>query len=134
MIVSAFCGVGKSYLCDNDNYSEVECWKYSNDPNFPKNYVKEVKNQLKNNKIVFISTNPVTLDELKRQGLDFLLIYPDVSLKDEYMTRYKERGSHEDFINTLDEHWDNWITELEGYECNKIKVGQGEYLSDVLKS
>ena len=132
MIISAFCGVGKSYLCNNDNYTEVECWEYSNDPNFPKNYVKEVKKQLKTNEIVFISTNPVVLDELKRQGLNFILLYPDVSLKDEYMSRYKSRGSHKDFIETLDKHWYSWLTELEEYQCNKIKVRQGEYLSDYI--
>jgi hypothetical protein len=51
-------------------------------------------------------------------------------LKQEYIERYKQRGSSDSFINLISENWDNWITELEnqkGCEHRQLESGQFMY-------
>lgn len=129
MIYSAFCGTGKSYLCDKYNFTELECWKYSLN-NFPYNYVEDIKLNI-NNDYLFISTNPIVLKELTRQSIDIVLIYPHISLKEEYMIRYRNRGSSDDFIKMIDKNWEKWITELdEIIFCEKIVLESNEYIKN----
>jgi hypothetical protein len=62
------------------------------------------------------------------------LVYPDLSLKDEYMKRYKERGNNKQFIEVLDKMFDNWVDELnnETDEFIKIKLNDSNYyISDL---
>jgi hypothetical protein len=33
------------------------------------------------------------------------MIYPDVSLKEEYLSRFKERGDTKEFIDNIEKHW-----------------------------
>lgn len=62
-------------------------------------------------------------------------MYPDISAKAEYVQRYVDRGSPEGFINLVKKNWELWISELEGQTgCDKVKLKQGEFLSDVLKN
>jgi hypothetical protein len=130
-IIAAFCGTGKTYLCDKNpsKYVEFECWKYSDKPGFPANIIRDIKRGLGENEVVFISTNPVVLKELNRQGVEARLVYPDKKLKAEYIARYVKRGSHKDFIDMLGKHWDNWIDELaEQTYCEQTILGSGEFI------
>lgn len=129
MIYSAFCGTGKSYLCDKSGFMELECWKYDL-KNFPKNYIEDIKYYMNKTDFLFISTNPVVLKELSNQSIDFLLVYPDINLKSEYMQRYKDRGSSDDFIKMLNTNWYNWISELDELNFNKIILNKNEYLEN----
>jgi hypothetical protein len=70
---------------------------------------------------------------LVENGIEFTLVYPDKSIKDEYIQRYIDRGSPDSFINLLTKNWELWIDELDNQiGCDKIKLKEGEYLSDVL--
>lgn len=129
-IYASFCGTGKSYLCD-ENHIEFECWKYQ-DGDFPNNYVNDIKSQIGKVPYIFISTNPVGLKRLIEDEIEVNLVYPNIELKEEYINRYKERGSTEDFIDMLDNNWYDWIYELHEQNCNKIELDSGIYLSDIL--
>lgn len=132
MIYSAFCGTGKSYLCNEPGFMELECWKYDLD-NFPFNYIEDIKYYKNKTNFLFISTNPVVLKELYKQSIDVILVYPNIKLKSEYMLRYKNRGSSTDFIQMLDKNWENWINELEDIKfINKIILNKNEYLENKL--
>lgn len=136
MIYSAFCGTGKSYLCtgksylcDKYSFTELECWRYSLN-NFPYNYIEDIKLNM-NSDYLFISTNPIVLKELTRQSIDIVLIYPHISLKEEYMIRYRNRGSSDDFIKMIDKNWEKWITELDEINfCKKIVLESNEYIKN----
>ncbi len=124
-IVAAFCGVGKTFTYSNKKLSciELECWKYDLGQ-FPMNYIEDI----------FISTNPVVLRDLYKDGIVATLVYPSIELKSEYMLRYRERGSEESFINMIDVNWDNWLNELnEQTYCKQIILKSGEYLIDYIK-
>lgn len=134
LVCSAFCGTGKTYICNNiNNVIEFECWKYDND-NFPSNYINDIKLQIGKVDIIFISTNPVVLKQLNRSGIDITLVYPRNELKQEYLERYKQRGSSKDFIEMIDKNWYNWLDEINNQTyCNHIILDSGEYLLEKLK-
>ena len=137
IIYSAFCGTGKSYLCKKypDRYKELECWnyEYKKDGKFPANYIDDIKKQIGNVQYLFISTNPVVLKQLHKEGIEIVLVYPDKSLKEEYMKRYCTRNDAYDFIGVMYKHWDDWLTELKEQNCCKrIILKSGQYLQDVL--
>ena len=70
--------------------------------------------------IIFISTHESVRNALKEAGLQFTLIYPDGSLKEEWFRRFEERKSPEAFIQTVSDNWDTWIDQLEEETSNKI--------------
>ncbi len=134
LVISAFCGTGKTYICENSskNVIEFECWKYDKN-DFPENYVIDVKASLGKVDAIFISTNPLALHALNELGVKSILIYPSLQLKSEYIERYKKRGSSNDFVTTLSKNWDNWINEIKGNKyCQYVELKYGEYISTVL--
>ncbi len=134
VLCAAFCGTGKSYLCDNfaDTYKEIECWEYRN-KDFPNNYIQEVINTIGKTKYLFISTDPIILRGLNDLGIEIQLIYPLNELRNEYLDRYIARDSPYDFIGTTMKNWDTWINELKEQKyCKHTILKSGEYLHDVI--
>ena len=133
MIYAAFCGTGKTYILENfEGVVEFECWKYDNEY-FPNNYVNDIKSKIYDSDCILISTNPVGLKELNRQGIKVTLVYPRIECKREYLRRYIYRGSSDDFINMLDKEWENWLIELQLLDfINHIILEKGQYLSDII--
>jgi len=135
MIYSAFCGTGKTHLVNNNkNYIEVECWEYDHTSDFPYNYIKSIISHIDKYQHIFISTNPIVLNELSKLDIGFTLIYPNVGLFLEYRQRYIDRGSSDEFISMITYNWDKWLRELIkcGYR-RYIILESGEYLSKYLK-
>jgi len=134
-IYAAFCGTGKTYLIHNKfsaSAIEFECWKYQT-PRFPVNYVYDIMCELGVYEMIFISTNPIALKVLKYFGASINLVYPDSSLKSEYMERYRKRKSDENFINILNTYWDIWLTELKQLNyCQHFVLKKEQYLSDII--
>ena len=65
--------------------------------------------------------------------IDFVLVYPDRGLKDEYIQIYKDRGNNDAFVKLLDANWDTWMDEMDNQKgCMKVKLGSGQYLVDVI--
>ena len=113
ILCAAFCGTGKSYLCNNfpGKYKEIEDWEYRQG-DFPNNYIKDVLDMFGKSRYLFISTDPIILKELNKLNIDILLIYPENKLRNEYLDRFIERDSPYDFIGTMMKHWDIWIDQL----------------------
>lgn len=131
ILISAFCGTGKTYLCNQINAIEIEFWKYK-DVGLQK-YVEDIKNMTGKKDYIFISTDPDGLRLLQKHGFDITLIYPENGLRNEYLDRYIQRDSPYDFIGTFMKHWDIWIDELKEQKyCKHIILKKGEYLQDVL--
>lgn len=135
IIVSAFCGTGKSYICSSfKNVIEFECWKYDKEIDFPFNYIKDIRENIGKVDYIFISTNPVVLRELNKIGIDITLIYPNIKLKKEYLSRYLDRGSNSEFIETISKYWKLWINEIKQQTyCNQFELKSGEYVNNILK-
>lgn len=133
-IISGFPGIGKSHLGqDIGNEIKVLDLESSNfkGENRWEDYKKEIKNQLGKVDVLFVSSHKETRKILSELGVSFYLVYPDRSLKDEYLRRYRERGSSEKFIKMMDKNFDLFIDSIENEEvrCAKIKLtGEDEYL------
>ena len=129
-LVLGFPGVGKTiYYTQNKNRIKVLDSDSSTFPKegFPSNYMNHILSNIGKYDIIFISTHEVVRMALKKLDIfsndkvdEVYLVYPDISLKDVYLERYKARGNDEKFIKILDVMFENWIDELEN-ESSKFK-------------
>ena len=134
-LISAFPGTGKSHFFNNTTRNVLDSDSSTFDKkDFPNNYMDHIKGNLGNVDVILISSHKDVREALIENGLRFTLVYPKRELKDEYLERYKERGSPEGFINLLTENWDTWMDEMDRQEnCQKIVLESGEYISDMVK-
>ena len=134
-IYVGFPAVGKSHFY---KYSKLKVLdsdssKFDKDY-FPENYIKYIKNNIGKVDIILISSHDIVRDALVEEGIEFNLVYPNITLKNEYIQRFKDRGSNETFIKLINENWNDWITQLQNQNgCKKIELIKGQYLSDVVK-
>lgn len=124
-IISGFPGVGKSVIFNTqanyglkilDSDSSEFSWSSPGErhPEFPSNYIKHIKNNLALSDIIMVSTHKDVLDGLATAGIDAILVYPERDLKEEYLHRYRDRGSNAQFVEFISNNWDKFIDGLEG--------------------
>lgn len=160
MIVAGFAGVGKTYFCENtknaidfvimpfkyanfyqvsESLAEGEEIKAHEDLEFVVGWEEYYHFALMDvyrkfpQEIIVIPTVRSVLEMLKKDNIPVTIVYPDVSAKEEYARRYKERGNSEAFFKVFLERWEQWIETLDKFEAeHKIKLQSFEYLSDVI--
>ena len=154
-IICAFPACGKTYYFDNrkenttvlDSDSSKFSWKYEQDwqdeymrvrnPEFPQNYIKHIKENIGKVDYIFVSTHDVVRQALNDEGIDFTIVFPEKSLKEEWIGRCFLRGSDRQFCQLIADNWDKWMYEMKK-ECienkhNSYILRHGEYLSDAMK-
>lgn len=138
-IISAFPGTGKTWFTNQDWYlgsesvSDSDSSKFPKDQ-FPQNYIEHIKSLIGVKSIVFVSSHKVVREALYEAEIPFTLIYPDQSLKDEYIGRYYERGSAPEFLKLVSTNWDIWMQELrEQKGCKRIVLKAGQFISNVIR-
>lgn len=148
LAISAFPGCGKTYVkehnddltildSDSSNYS----WIYKDgvkteerDPNFPANYMNHIKEELasKEYDFIFVSSHETVRKALKENDIPYISVIPDVSAKEEWLQRFKERGDSDAFIKTISDNWDQWIADMNDKEKNpsvfNVYLKPDEYL------
>ena len=145
VLISGFPGVGKSYLknlyeelyndiiildSDSSNFS----WSLPGvrNPDFTNNYIRHIKDNLETADVILISSHKVVREALAKENIEYTLVYPDISLKDEYINRYIQRGSPQTFIDKIIVDWETFVTECGNDEFpTKVKLNAGEYLNKV---
>jgi len=142
-VISAFPGTGKSYFTENtegvilDSDSSEFSWLAPGvrHPDFPDNYMRHIKKNLGKADIIMVSSHQVVRDALVKHGIEFDLYYPDRSLKDEYLERFRKRGNDTKFLSFLSENWDKFIDEMEQQVgvTNKVSMSSGTFLSDYVR-
>lgn len=137
IVCSAFPGTGKTYYCAGD-YQPVDFAIDSDSSkfdkqDFPQNYIEHIKNSLGKHSRIFVSSHQEVRSALIQNEIEFTLVYPDVSLKNEYIERYKKRGSNNSFIKLINDNWDDWISQLQNQKgCKHIVLKSGQFISNVL--
>jgi len=134
LIYAAFCGTGKTYICNNTNMKavEVEYWKYK-ERCMQKEYIEKVKNHFGTVDYILIATEPEGMKLLHDEGFDITLVYPKNELRNEYLDRYIDRDSPYEFIGTFMKHWNIWINQLKDQKyCKHIVLESNQYLQDVI--
>lgn len=139
MIISGFPGVGKTYYSKNtkqsvlDSDSSTFSWIKPGirNPKFPENYIHHIKQNLDRFDVVLVSSHKTVRDALVANGLFFILVYPDRSLKCEYIQRFINRGNDQSFVDMLDKNWDKFIDEMDSQNsCCAFRLTSGRFLSD----
>lgn len=134
-IISGFPGVGKTYITSNNNsklvildsdsskFSWLDVKNKIRHPDFPQNYIDHILDNIYSSDIIFVSSHDIVRNALKDNNIEYYLVYPDKSLKEEYIKRYKNRGTDENFISFVSNNWDAFIDEMDNETfANKIKL------------
>jgi len=130
-IISAFPGTGKSTYhskhrdttldSDSSGFSWLEVgggpsgMERVRHPDFPSNYLRHISSQyaLGRYAYIFVSSHKEVRDALLSAGLFFYVFVPRVSMKDEYIARYRQRGNDESFIEKVSTHWESWLSDFQ---------------------
>ena len=136
-IICGFPGIGKSHLAKHNDWQDSDSSQFSwispgvRNPDFPHNYVQHIQTSGKNH---LVSTHKAVRDEFAKQNIPFVLCYPERQCKEEYIQRYRQRGSTPAFLQLLSEKWDEWITEMENESraAQHLVLQPGQFASDVL--
>lgn len=136
-IVSGFPGIGKSSLFKMGNLkvSDSDSSTFPKD-GFPYNYTQHIYKlyEERNVEFILVSSHQDVRGILADNKTPFTLVYPDVSLKEEYLDRYRERGSPEAFVNMMSNKWAEFIEGCVAQTgCKHVVLTTGQYLSDVIK-
>jgi hypothetical protein len=106
-------------------------------PDFPKNYIEHIKENIGKVDYIFVSTHEEVRKALTEAGIDFTIVFPEWSLKAEWVGRCFLRGSGEKFCQLIADNWEYWLSQMEEeVVCNKRKhyrLKSDEYLSDALQ-
>jgi len=133
-VISGFPGIGKSTLFrDPDGLVIKDSDSSTFDKSeFPNNYLDHIESCItdKNIDYVLVSSHKDVRDGMNGREIDFLLVYPDKNLKEEYLQRYRDRNSPQSFIDLLDNNWNDWIDQCNVESGPKLILGKGEYLSN----
>lgn len=134
MVVAAFTGVGKStFAKENPSVADEDSFKFDK-TYFPGNLMCAVRNHIVEDRCSLVSTHEIVRDALNRNDIDFILVYPGMECKDEFIKRYRERGSELKYIDLIERNWESWIQECEAQEgCTHVVLKPGQYLSDVIR-
>lgn len=155
IVIAGFAGVGKTTLAQKyKNVIDLECsdfrWLKDNrniskeafkgmedrieNPEWPGNYIREVKEQMKNYDIVLVWLHLSILPLYKKNNIDYILCYPTKESLETYRQRYIQRGNNSKYINkvinTFDEVESKWKLE----NCTKFILNNNETLEDYLKN
>lgn len=101
-------------------------------PDFPKNYVNELEDNLGKSLVIFVSTNELVRDEMKKRGINYTLAYPKPEVKQNLLDSIKTNieyglGRSQEFYNWFDENFEIEINKLEKDDCKNKFVFKKEH-------
>lgn len=104
-------------------------------PEFPKNYIEHIKNNIGKVDYIFVSSHQEVREALANNGIKFTMVVPEKNLLTDWMIRMYDRNNDNDFIDNQINNWDKWLTEIDEEKntySKIIKLKKYEFLSDVL--
>jgi hypothetical protein len=130
-----FPGVGKSHFCTVNQAADSDSSTFSwsspgvRNPEFPANYMPHITTK---SGIVMVSSHIEVREALSYIQEPYALCYPAKECKEEYVTRYINRGSPKTFVDLISINWESWITALENdsVATQHIVLSKGEYMTD----
>ena len=133
-VVAGFPGVGKSTLTKEDpSIGDSDSSQFDKEY-FPGNYMAHVRNRMVADKLTLVSSHDIVRQALVKSKIDYILVYPALECKDEYLKRYAKRGSELKFIDLLERNWDDWIKDCQAQEgCTHVVLQPGQFLADVIE-
>lgn len=134
MLISGFPGVGKTRASKIFNaLIDLDSMQYVNRPKYPYCYMYDAIHLSKKGYIVLIAQEPRVVELMVMSGEDYVIVCPDISLKNEYMLRYLNRGNADAWIDKAMASWENHLNKMKEYPRNNIIIlKSGQYLTDVM--
>ena len=149
MIIAGFPGIGKTSLSGKyNNIIDLDETRFvflnlteedkkqgylrKYDEDYPMNYYNIIMEMTRRYDAVLIGQSKI-LDVLNEKSIDYILVYPEEHLKQEYLDRYRQRGDSENYLSIMDANWNYYITELDKDRHKKIVMTTGKYLIDYIQ-
>ncbi len=160
IIISAFAGVGKSYVGKQyKNVLDLEStyFKWLEDgvahlteeqrkgnknrvlnPAWPQNYIDEILKQRNNYDIVLIQLsherlkNQQIFEYFDNNKIEYYVARPKLSGWSFIEKRLKERGNTQEFVEQVKENFSIFIEEFSKEKYNQIIIGDNKFLLDAL--
>lgn len=140
-VICGFSGIGKSTAEKRGNrIIDLESSLFSRsmennkerDPDFPANYIGYLEKIIGDYQYYLLSCHKEVRDELKRRGINYIIVLPTVDQKNEYLKRWLKRGSPIEFIKSMNDRWEDMIASCEEDDAPKIYLSSDEYISDLI--
>ena len=128
VVIAGSAGVGKSELAKKySNVLDLDCENYSKSPNWPRNYLEAIKDNLYRYDYVLIFTKLQNLD------LDYEFFFPAKDAVPEYEQRLHNRGGRlAKFAKTVYADYDKHLKLAQSYGKKIVFLGPGETLESFL--
>ena len=148
-IISAFPCCGKSYFVNhNTKYhcieldSSIYSWMVINgtkirNPDFPENYIEQIKTHLFSFDVIFISSHVSVRTALRYSKLPYILVYPNNTPEcfEEWKRRAYSRGSMALWDTVLGPCWTHFLHSCKGDTGASIhyRLQSDEYIDAVVR-
>lgn len=153
LIIAGFAGIGKTTLAKKyknviDLESSIYKWdntgledvpvearkgtKRKENPNWPNNYIEEIKKQSLNYDIILVWIKPEVLEIYDENDIDYVLCFPEKSAITIYEERYKKRGNNKEYIEKVVGTYDERFEEFRQKPVSQIILQGNETLEDYL--
>lgn len=143
IVISAFPGTGKTAslarlpdIVIQDSDSSLFSWLSPGvrHPDFPNNYIEHIKSKLDTCDFIMVSSHKQVRDALDVAGIEFILVYPCLECREEYLNRYRTRGSDAGFIAMMEKNFEMFVNECKQHRPGiHVSLKPGLYMSDVVK-
>ena len=136
MLISGFPGVGKTRASQIfKTMIDLDSMQYTNREKYPYCYIYDAIQLSKEGYIVLMSQELEIVELISLSGEGYMIVCPDISLKNEYMIRYLKRGNVNNWIDAVMKNWETHLNKLKEYPKENVVILQsGQYLSDVMMS
>lgn len=123
------------YVTEDENGNKLRGIQKVRNPDFPANYIKHIKENIGKYDCIFVSSHASVREALDAEGIDFIIVYPEMSCKAEWVGRCFIRDKNGESgcgPEAMCDNWDQWITECfeTGINHEEIVLMPREYLSD----
>lgn len=130
-VICGFPGVGKSTLFRNRGDQKILDSDSStfDKAEFPQNYIAHIREKIAEGYTILASTHDVVRAALVENGIPFAIVYPALNCKDEYLQRYRDRGSPQGFVDLMDAKWVDFVNGCAAQKgCISYCMPQGAYM------
>lgn len=150
LVISAFPACGKSWtfekykdkyiILDSDSsqfsWIKDEFGNNTNDrnPEFPKNYMNHIKENLGVADIIFVSSHLRVRQALSDNNIPFVTVYPQSFCRLEWVGRCYLRGNDKKFIDFINTNWNSFMSDIktEPYGERLIRLSHNQWIDDIL--
>lgn len=75
-------------------------------------YMQELKKMIGKCDIIFLPINDKVISNLSKMGINCIVLYPDLDIKNSFLKELRLAKVEEDFISTIEDSWDFVISRL----------------------